>query len=154
MRAIQGQAPPIEVAGKQYVFRKLKRKECHRVLYNLVQPFITIVSTLMQAIDLKDLRNLDSLDFGKIDISVIGQVFDALPFDRFWELACSMLNGVVVDGKPIEDLDESEYYDDKQIELIQAIFTSIKVNYPFLTGWIKPAGGSKGSSPSKPGASA
>lgn len=152
LREIQGQLPPVKITvfttgeEKIYTFTKLKRKECHETLYNLVKPFITIVSTIIEnAKDADgkpiDLENIDPEKTGKLkglDIALIGQIFEAIPFDRFWLLAKKLLKGVIVDGIPINDFDNDDenvegYYDDKQIELLQAVYTAAMVNYPFLS---------------------
>ncbi len=170
MRAVQGQLPPVKITvfttGEErlYVFTKLKRKECQETLYNLVKPLIAVVKTLIEnakdadgnPIDLEkiDPEKPDLISFKGLDISLVGQVFDTIPFDRFWLLASKLLKNVVIDGAPIDDFEDTEsnsagYYDDKQVELIQAVYTSAMVNYPFLSGFLKKGKKSKDSNQSE-----
>lgn len=176
MRAVQGQLPPVKITvfttGEErlYTFTKLKRKECHETLYNLVKPLITIVKTFIEnvkgpdgkPIDLEKLaekkegkdEDIDLISFKGLDMNLVGQVFDSIPFDQFWLLASKLLRNVVIDGVPIDDFEKEDensagYYDDKQVELIQAVYTSAMVNYPFLSGFLKKGKKSKDSNQSE-----
>ena len=164
LREVQGQLPPVKIvvftSGEErlYTFTKLKRKECQETLYNLVKPFIAIVTRIIESSDI-DFENIDpekpeSIEIKGLDVNLVGQIFDAIPFERFWLLASKLLKNVVVDGVPIDDFDNDEedtpgYYDDKQIELIQAVYTSAMVNYPFLPGLMKMGKRSKDSNQSE-----
>ncbi len=144
IRAIQGQSPPVEVAGKQYIFKKLKRRDCQETLYNLIKPLINIVSTVLKKTDLQvgDLGNPEKFD-ALNNIELIGEIFGSIPYDHLHQLAKNLLKDVIINNsiapddfeKP--DADEPGYYDDKQFELLQALMKAIQVNYPFLGGLIK-----------------
>ncbi len=170
LREVQGQLPPVKITvfttgeERSYVFTKLKRKECHQTLYNLVKPFIAIITTFIEnvkgsdgkPIDLEkiDPEKPDSINFKGLDMNLVGQVFDTIPFDQFWLLASSLLKNVVIDGVPIDDFEDTEsnsvgYFDDKQVELIQAVYTATMVNYPFLSGFLKKGKKSKDSNQSE-----
>lgn len=150
----QGQTPPVQVAGKAYSYKLLKRKECQRVIYSLIPPFVDLVNVVMEgaAIPLKGLLNGDAegkIDVSKFDLSAISKALRALPFEEFWALAKALLNGVAIEGESYGDLDDHDYYDDKQGELIQAMLMGLRVNYPHLAALIKPASGDDGSTPSE-----
>jgi hypothetical protein len=148
IREAQGQSPAIEVDGRSYVYKKLKRKKCHQVLYGLVAPFIKIVSTFIQDVAIP-LGSITSGEFdpGKwasdttkglsINTDTIVKLVESLPFDEYWALAQNILNGVEIDGVQYGNLDDHEFYDDKPLHLVKAIFTGIQVNYPFLKDMIK-----------------
>lgn len=140
----QGQTPPVLVAGKPYVFRRLKRKDCQRVIYSLIPPFIDVVNVIMDsgAIPLQKLLTGDvEFDISKFDLGAISKALRAMPFDEFWALAKALLSGVKIDKQSFGDLDDHDYYDDKQGELIQAMLMGLRVNYPHLAALINTASG-------------
>jgi len=156
IRAAQGQSPAVDIDGKQYVFRKLKRKKCHEVLYNLVAPFIRIVATLIESVALpigELIRGETEFDFSKMfksekfNTDTLATLLDSLPFEQYWTLACNILNDVEINGTQMGVLDDNDYYDDKPLEMLKAILKGIEVNYPFLKALVrKKEHGSNGSS--------
>jgi hypothetical protein len=161
IREAQGQSPTVEVDGRNYVYKKLKRRKCHQVLYNLVAPFIRIVSTFIQeiAVPISDIVqgkfNADKMAEGltkefSVNTSAIANLISGLPFEEYWALAQNILNGVEIDGVQYGNLDDHDFYDDKPLHLVKAILKGIEVNYPFLKDMIKKkADGSTASSPEK-----
>ena len=152
IRAIQGQSEPIEVAGKLYVFKKLTRRDCQETLYNLVKPLIKTVSTVIEGVDLEieDLTNIDKIAKAVMDnVGLVGEIFDAIPYDNIHRLAQKLLKDVIIDSAIVPDdfenpdADEPGYYDDKQLELLQAMIKAVQVNYPFLGGLMKRKGDTK-----------
>lgn len=146
MRAMQGQLPPIEVAGKQYIFAKLKRRDCQETLFNLVQPLIDIISTVIESadLDLADLSDMDKVaDAIMNNIGLVAKIFKSVSYDQIHGLAKKILKDVIIDNVfapddfEYPDKDEPGYYDDKQMELLLAIVKGIKVNYPFLINLMK-----------------
>lgn len=144
MREAQGQTPAVEINGRQYVFRKLKRKKCHQVLYNLVAPFIRIVAALIETVAIP-IGKLTSGEFDveallksdKLNTDTLASVLESLPFDDFWALACNILDSVEIDGIQYGKLDDHEFFDDKPFEMLKAMLKGIEVNYPFLGDLIK-----------------
>ncbi len=146
MREAQGMLPPVEVAGKQYTFTKLRRRECQETLYNLVQPLIDSVSVVIESagLSIADLSDMDKISEAILaNVGLVAKIFKTISYNQIHELAKSLLRNVVIDGKiqPDDfekpDSNEPGYYDDKQIELIRAIFKAVQVNYPFLGSLIK-----------------
>lgn len=159
MRAIQGQSPPMEVAGKQYIFTKLKRRDCQETLYDLVQPLIDIISTVIESADLNitDLKDMDRVaDAIMNNIGLVAKIFKTISYDQIHRLAKKVLKDVIIDKTVAPDdfenpdSEEPGYYDDKQLELLQALIKGVQVNYPFLGNLIKKKEGTKhGSDQSK-----
>ncbi len=146
LREVQGQLPPVEVAGKQYVFIKLRRRDCQETLFNLVQPTIDAISTIIGSVNLKlsDLTNEEKVTEAVMkDISIVSKVFSVVSYDQLNNLAKKLLKNVIInnsiapDDFENPDSDEPGYYDDKQLELIQALIKAIRVNYPFLGNLMK-----------------
>jgi hypothetical protein len=146
LRAHQGQTPTIEVVGKQYSFRKLKRKKCQKVLYSLVVPFLrtALKITGMEEFTLDKLlqgKIAIKLDPGKVTMTTVLEVIEALLFDDLWALASAVLGDVQIDGRQYGELDDHEYYDDKQSEMLVALVTGLRVNYPHIAVLMQPASG-------------
>lgn len=150
IRAIQGQSPPVEVAGKMYVFTKLRRRDCQETLYNLIKPLIRIVSSVIEQSDFKvgDLGDPEKFDLTK-NVGLVAEIIDLVPYDQLHQIAKKILKDVIIDNviAPDDfenpDVAEPGYYDDKQMELLQAIMKGIQVNYPFLGGLIMKKGKTK-----------
>lgn len=158
IRALQGQSDPIDVAGKTYVFKKLRRRDCQETLYDLVKPMIKVISTVIEksGIEAGDLHDMDKIAKAVMEnIALVGDIFDAISYDKIHRIAQKILKDVIVnnsiapDDFENPDADEPGYYDDKQLELIQALIKGIKVNYPFIGSLIKKKGESKEDSDQK-----
>lgn len=169
IRAKQGQSQPVEIGEHQYVYKLLKRKKCQKVLYNLVTPFIKIVSTVIETVHVPigDLitaliKGEEDFDFeayfkemfkdkSSFNMDSIAKLFETLPFEKYWELACSILDDVEIDGTQYGKLDNHDFFDTRPLDLVKAISQGITVNYPFLIGFVKKKGdGSDDSSPATP----
>ena len=162
MRAAQGQASAIEVDEHKYVYKKLERKKCHQVLYNLVAPFVKIISTFIEGMAIPAGKIISGdFDAGEwaakatkdlsLSTDTLVELLEALPFEKYWELAQNLLDDVEIDGVQFGKLDDHGYYDDKPIHMAKAIFNGIRVNYPFLSDMIKKKDdGSKDSSQENP----
>lgn len=146
MRAVQGQLPPIEVAGKQYIFTKLRRRDCQETLYDLIQPLIDIISTVIESagLDLASLSDMDKIAEAIMgNVGLVAKIFKSISYDQIHNIAKKLLKDVVIDNEfapdDFENPDAAEpgYYDDKQLELLQAIMKAVQVNYPFLINLIK-----------------
>lgn len=136
LRAAQGQSDPHEVAGKVYVFRKLKGKNNHGTLKRLVGPFVRAVESTMQAVSMplsEILSGEVEIDLSEIDLAKAVEALDALSEDEYWLLAQRILDGVEIDGVAYGKLDNHTYFDDKHLEIVQAIFKGIQVSYPFVS---------------------
>lgn len=144
IRNAQGQSHGVEIGERVYVYKKLKRKKCHKVLYNLAAPFIRIVSTLIEATSIhigaliqgKTDFEFDKL-FEKFDAESLAELIESFPFDQYWTLACNILDDVEIDGLQYGALENHEFFDDKPLEMLKAILKGIEVNYPFLGDMIK-----------------
>jgi hypothetical protein len=155
IRAIQGQFKPVEVSGKSYIFKRLKRRDCQETLYNLVKPLIKTISTVIEAVDVefKDLTDANKISKAIMNnVGLVGEIFDAIPYDNIHRLAQKLLKDVIIDNEIAPDdfenpdSDEIGYYDDKQLELLQALMKAVQVNFPFLTDLMKKKGDSKSDS--------
>jgi hypothetical protein len=152
IRAIQGQTPPVKIAGKQYVFKKLKRRDCQETLYNLVKPLVKTVVMVIESseVDIEDLKDMDKIANALLDnVALVADIFDVVSYDQIHKMAKALLKDVIIDNSIAPDdfenpdSDDPGYYDDKQIELIQAILKAITVNYPFLGDLMTKKGGTK-----------
>lgn len=137
LRDLQGQSDPHQVAGKTYVFRKLKGKHNHGTLKRLVGPFVRAAETAMKVTAGMSLRKIMSgdaeVDLSGIDLSKAVEALEVLSEDEYWLLAQRMLGGVEIDGEAFGKLDDHGYFDDKHLEFVQAIFKGVQVNYPFVS---------------------
>jgi hypothetical protein len=89
-------------------------------------------------------------DFSLNTDTLVG-LLEAMPFEKYWELAENILNDVEIDGVQFGKLEDHDYYDDKPIHMAKAIFKGIQVNYPFLSDMMKKKeSGSKDSSQENP----
>jgi len=159
IREAQGQSHAVEVDGRIYVYKKLKRKKCHQVLYSLVTPFLRAVSAVVQTISIpvEDLKSgkLNVEDWSKslgnsitVTTDSLADLMQSFPFEDYWKLACMIFDEVEIDGVQYNDLESHEFFDDKPLHMAKAILQGVKVNYPFLKDLVKKKGdGSKDSSP-------
>lgn len=167
LHSIQGQSPGVEVAGKTYIFKLLKREKCQRTLYGLIPPFLDMVNVIMGSgvLPLKeifepivkaalagksipDIPDFD-FDFEKINLGAISNAFRSMPFDEFWGLAQALLDKVNIDGEAFGKLKDHDYYDRRQKELIQAMLMGLRVNYPHLVASLPMASGGDDSTPAE-----
>jgi hypothetical protein len=152
MREAQGQSHSVEVDEHIYVYKKLKRRKCHQVLHSLVEPFIKIVSAFIGNISIS-VNQIISGGFDakqlvqNLDIEVITDLMKGLPFDTYWTLAQNILDEVEVNGVQLGKLDDHEFYDDKPLHMVKAIWKGIEVNYPFLKDMIRKKGDGSTDSP-------
>jgi hypothetical protein len=62
------------------------------------------------------------------------EALSAIEFDVLWDLASILLKGAEIHGAGgiarIDNLDESEYFEDRPEELYLAVFNGVKENYP------------------------
>lgn len=167
LHSIQGQSPGVEVAGKTYIYKLLKREKCQRTLYGLIPPFLDMVKVIMGSgvLPLKEIfkpiieaavagRSIPEIpnfefDFTKIDLGAISNAFRSMPFDEFWGLAQALLDKVNIDGEAYGKLKDHDYYDRRQKELIQAMLMGLRVNYPHLVASLPMASGGDDSTPAK-----
>jgi hypothetical protein len=94
---------------KEYIFVALTRREAMEVFHGTLT---TVLSVLPE---------LGSGDFGALK---------KLDFDTIWSLAEKLLRFAILDGVEIEDLNETEYFDDHPDELYLAMAQAVRMNWP------------------------
>lgn len=148
IRRVQGLSEPTNITGddktvRVYMFKKLRRREIHRVQYQLISPVLRLIQGVIETMQsaqgegkkfsLGDLEKGD-IDFQNFDVSPFAKLIDEIGFDRYWEIATAVLDNVVVDNRALGPLEDSEYYDDKPIEMLRAIAAGVSINFPFVRG--------------------
>jgi hypothetical protein len=101
---------------KEYNFVALTRREAMEVFHGALTAVLSIVS------------ELGSGDFGALK---------KLDFDTIWSLAEKLLQFAILDGVEIEDLNETEYFDDHPDELYLAVFHAVRLNWPDIFEKVK-----------------
>ena len=103
------------LAGEEveYNFVALRRKEAMRVFHNSLTSILGAIGEVSDLTDTSIFRALKSIEF-----------------DVVWDLAESLLNQVIIDGTEITDINETDYFNDKQDEFYLAIGYALKLNYP------------------------
>jgi hypothetical protein len=102
---------------KCYEFEILHRREAARIFHSTLT---SIAGALAGALDAK----------GGVSTEAIFKAIKSIDFDTIWDLAESLLRHCSVDGVELGPLDESDYYQDNQIELYLAIWHAINANFP------------------------
>lgn len=116
---------PTPDGPKEYIFEILHRKDAAKAFHNTL---ISIASALGSAIG-SDPKNIGAQD--------LLRAVSALDFDSVWDLACIFLKGCVINGVEIPDLEESDYFQDKNLELYSALWSAINANFPSVFSLIR-----------------
>jgi hypothetical protein len=119
MRDLEVEVKTLE-GVKKYSFVALRRKEAARVFHGVLEVVIVAVANIAEA-NSQDER-----------AAAIMRAVKTLDFETFWGLARTLLRFVIVDGKEIQDIEETDYFEDRPEELYIATVHAILENWPKL----------------------
>jgi hypothetical protein len=102
---------------KEYVFCALVRKDAARVFHNTLSAVVSAVAGISA-----------SSDEDKAD--AVFKAINTLDFDTLWGLAEVLLKFAILDGESIEDLNDTDYFNERPEELYLAVFHAVLLNWP------------------------
>ena len=104
---------------KIYNYTLLTRMEAMEVFHEALSKVVAALGLVA-----KDINQLDT------NPGVLLQAIEAIDFATIKKLASKLLRNSVLDGEEISDFEKTDYFNGKPLELYQAIFHGIEVNFP------------------------